>query len=108
MNHEIINGIIIDEQTELSLHELCNACSHSAEWVIELVEEGVLEPAGYQQTEWSFNGKSLIRVRSAMRLERDLGLNLAGIALVLDLLDEIEILKSQLTQHGLYNEDILK
>ena len=101
MTHEIFNGIVIDEQTQLSLNELCKACSHSAEWVIELVEEGVLEPLGDQQTEWHFNEKSLIRVRSAMRLQRDLGLNLAGIALVLELLDEIEMLKSQLTQHGL-------
>jgi len=108
MSLEILDGIIIDEQTELSLNDLCKACSHSAEWVIELVEQGVLEPAGYQQTEWRFSGKSLIRVRSAMRLQRDLGLNLAGIALVLDLLDEIEILKSRLTQHGLNNEDIHK
>lgn len=98
MNQQILNGILIDEQTELSLNDLCKACSSSAEWIIELVEEGALEPISYQQTQWRFPGNSLQRVRTAMRLQRDLGINLAGIALTLDLLDKIKILESRLSQ----------
>ncbi len=40
MNQKTLNGILLDEQIELSLNELCKACSSSAEWIIELVEEG--------------------------------------------------------------------
>lgn len=98
MNQQMHNGIIIDEETELSLNDLCKACSSSAEWIIELVEEGALEPIGYQQTQWRFSGNNLQRARTAMRLQRDLGLNLAGIALALDLLDKIETLESRLCQ----------
>jgi chaperone modulatory protein CbpM len=89
MNQQTLNGILLDEQTELSLNELCKACSSSAEWIIELVEEGALEPVGYQQTQWRFSGMSLQKAQTAMRLQRDLGINLSGIALALDLLDKI-------------------
>lgn len=98
MNQQIHNVILIDEETELSLNDLCKACSSSAEWIIELVEEGALEPIGYQQTQWRFSGSNLQRARTAMRLQRDLGLNLAGIALALDLLEKIDTLESRLCQ----------
>lgn len=98
MNQQMHTGMIIDEETELSLNELCKACSSSAEWIIELVEEGALEPIGYQQTQWRFSGNNLQRAYTAMRLQRDLGLNLAGIALALDLLEKIETLESRLGQ----------
>jgi len=101
MNDKILNGILLDEQAELSLGDLSRACSCPAEWIIELVEEGALEPlelkpVGYQQTLWRFSGGSLQRVRTAMRLQRDLDINLAGIALALDLLGEIELLEARL------------
>ena len=101
MKHEILNGILLDDQTELTLYELCCACSSSEEWIIELVEEGVLEPVnlqttGYQQTLWRFSTNSLQRAQTAMRLQRDLSINLSGIALALDLLEEIETLETQL------------
>lgn len=105
MTQQILDGILIDEQTELSLNDLCTACSSSAEWIIELVEEGALEPIGYVQTQWRFSGNSLQRARTAMRLQRDLGINLAGVALALDLLGEIKILESRLCQLEINNDD---
>lgn len=89
----VISGILLDDSTELTLGELCYACSQPAEWVTELIEEGVLEPFGDNQEQWRFPAVSLQRVHTAMRLQRDLGINIAGIALVLDLLDEVETLR---------------
>lgn len=103
MTQQTLAGILIDEQTELSLNDLCKACSSSAEWIIELVEEGALEPVGYVQTQWRFSGNSLQRARTAMRLQRDLGINLSGIALALDLLDTIDTLESRLCQFEISN-----
>lgn len=102
MNEIILHGVLLDEQTELSLDELCYACSSSAEWVIALVEVGALDPLNYQQplhenqTRWKFSAYSLKRARTAMRLQRDLGVNQAGVALALDLLEEIETLEYKL------------
>ena len=59
MKQKILSGIILVEQTELSLNDLCHACSSSTEWVIELVEEGALEPVGHEPSQWRFTGTSL-------------------------------------------------
>ena len=94
MNTKVLSGIVLDEETVLSLGDLCNACSRHAEWVVELVDEGILQPAGRNQEQWRFPGTSLQRARTAMRLQQDLQVNLAGVALALDLLDEIESLRA--------------
>jgi chaperone modulatory protein CbpM len=96
MKQNTLTGILLDERTELSLTELSQACSSSAEWVVELVDEGVLEPIGQEQTHWRFSGPNLLRARAAMRLQHDLNVNLAGVALALDLMDEIETMRERL------------
>ena len=94
MNTNVLSGIVLDEETMLSLGDLCNACSRHAEWVVELVDEGILQPVGRSQDQWRFPGTSLQRAHIAMRLQRDLEINLAGVALALDLMDEIESLRA--------------
>lgn len=98
MNQKTLTGDLIDERVELTLDELCWACSGSQEWIIELVEEGVLEPIGHEQTRWRFEGTSLQRARAATRLQNDLEINLAGVALALELIDEIETLRQRLSR----------
>lgn len=98
MTEKVLTGVLLDERVELSLSEICEACSGSSSWVIELVEEGVLEPAGTEQQRWRFAGPSLIRARTAKRLQEDLQINLAGVALALELMDEIEDLRARLSR----------
>jgi len=116
MNKQIIlKGTLLDEQAELSLNDLCCACSRSAEWIIELVEEGALEPMvdepvkqetmGQLQSQWRFTPDSLKRALTAMRLQRDLKINMAGIALALNLLEEIEILDERLRRYEVVDKD---
>lgn len=96
MTQKTFTGVLLDERAELSLVELSRACSSSTEWVIELVDQGVLEPVGPEQARWRFSGTNLLRARAAMRLQHDLDINLAGVALALDLIDEIETLRERL------------
>ncbi|MDH4056884.1 MAG: chaperone modulator CbpM [Gammaproteobacteria bacterium] len=96
MPDKTLTGIILDERVELSLSELSRACSVSTEWIVELVGEGVLEPVGQHQEHWRFSGLCLQRARTAMRLQQDLEINLAGVALALELMDEIEALRERL------------
>ena len=91
-----LTGQVLDDTIELTLIEITEACSLSTEQIGELVEEGVLEPIGEEPTNWRFRGTCLNKARVAMRLQKDLGLNLAGVALALDLLSEIETLRSRL------------
>ncbi|MDH4056249.1 MAG: chaperone modulator CbpM [Gammaproteobacteria bacterium] len=96
MPEKTLTGVILDERVELSLNELSRACSVSTEWIVELVGEGVLEPAGQNQERWRFSGLCLQRARTAMRLQQDLEINLAGVALALELMDEIDALRGRL------------
>ena len=90
-----ITGLILEDQTELSLDDLCRACAAQAERIVELVDEGLLTPAGTAPGEWRFTGVHLHRARVALRLESDLGVNLAGAALALELLDELDALRAR-------------
>ncbi|WP_029524962.1 chaperone modulator CbpM [Polaromonas glacialis] len=90
-----ITGLILEDQTELSLDDLCRACAAQAERIVELVDEGLLTPAGTAPGEWRFTGVHLHRARVALRLESDLGVNLAGAALALELLDELDALRER-------------
>ena len=103
MTSMTLTGILLDEQAELSLHDLCHACSTSTEWVVELVDEGVLEPIGHEQAHWRFPGPSLLKARAAMRMQQDLQINLAGVALALNLMEEIETMRERLRRFELDN-----
>jgi chaperone modulatory protein CbpM len=92
---ETIEGLILEEQVQLTLGELAQLCSAHAEWLVGLVDEGILQPSGEQLAEWRFSGICLIRARTVQRLQRDLGINLPGAALVLDLLEEPETLRAR-------------
>lgn len=72
----------------VSLAELCQSCGVQSEWVVELVDEGILEPQGSNPSVWRFSAVSITRTRVAWRLQHDLGVNRAGIAIALNLLEE--------------------
>lgn len=91
-----ITGFILEENTTLGLRELSSACAVQADYIVELVEEGVIEPVSYRRRRWRFTGESLTRARRAVALQRDLGLNHQGAALALDLLDELDRLRARL------------
>jgi chaperone modulatory protein CbpM len=93
-------GIVPEESTELTLDDVCRACAVQTEFIVELVEEGVVAPVGPEPQRWRFTYAHLRRVRVASRLQRDLGLNLAGAALALELLEEIEALRTRLRVLG--------
>ncbi len=91
-----LSGHIFDESTEITIVELCEVCSVEITLVEELVDEGILEPVGGAREKRRFPYSRVRRARTVVHLQRDLGLNLAGAALALDLLDCIENLRAQL------------
>ena len=81
----------------LTLQQLCRVCAVQTDFVLSLLEEGVAQPLEGQQPEsWRFSEVQVKRVSVAWRLQRDLGVNPAGAALALQLLDEMETLRAQL------------
>lgn len=93
---DILSGNIIENETRLTLRQLCDACAVRADYIMELVDEGFIEPSGVEKSHWCFNGVSMQRVQRAKRLQHDLGINLAGVALAVELIDEIERLRARL------------
>lgn len=92
----LINVQLLDEHATLSLDELCRACATAPEFILELVDEGIVPPPGPDPDHWRFSGAHLERARIALRLQRDLGVNLAGAALALQLLEEVNELRRRL------------
>jgi chaperone modulatory protein CbpM len=86
--------VILDEE-EITLGDLTRTCSVHAEWVMELVDEGVIEPRA-PAPQWRFSATTIVRVQKARRLQRDLGVNMPGVALALQLLDRIDALEARL------------
>ncbi len=96
----LLSGEVLEDEVELTLAELCRACRLRAEQLFELVDEGIIEPVGREPGRWRFGGTSLRRARVALTLQRDLGVNCAGAALALDLLEEMEALRARLRALG--------
>ena len=92
--------VLVEDDVRFTLIELCRASHADADLVQALVLEGVLNPSGHEMADWCFEGACLRRARSALRLTRDLDLTVAGTALVIDLLDQIEDLQAQLRRSG--------
>lgn len=86
---KILTGQILEDYDLVTIAELCRSCTMEHETVTLLVEEGILDPIGVEVAHWKFTVTSLRRAKTAIHLQRDLGVNLAGAALALELLDRI-------------------
>jgi len=101
MNPQTMTPEVLDESVELTLVEFCRASRTEVQQVQVWVLEGVLTPRGAAPQEWRFAADALRRAHIARRLTQDLELNAPGVALALDLMDEIEALKASLRRAGL-------
>lgn len=86
-----IGGQLLDEQVRLTLTDICRICATREDVIVEMVREGVVVPLGEEP--WVFSGLAVTRIRTTLRLQRDLDVNLPGAALALELLEEIERLR---------------
>ncbi|HUG73448.1 MAG TPA: chaperone modulator CbpM [Steroidobacteraceae bacterium] len=90
----ILVGQIVEEEVMLTLDELSCACAVERGRVVELIEHGLMDHSA--EGDQLLGGDSLRRARIALRLQRDLEVNAAGAALVIELLERIEVLEARL------------
>lgn len=95
---KVLSGDPLDDETALSLAELCRICDVYAEQIEHYVEEGIIEPQGASLEKWQFQGHCVRRIRIATRLQRDLRVNVAGAALAVELIEQIETLQQRLDE----------
>ena len=93
-------GVCLSDDHALGLDAFAVACGTEADFVRLLVEEGLIQPTSLHPA-WRFGGEELARVRRIRRLQRDFEANLQSVAVMLELLDEIERLHGQLQRAGI-------
>ncbi len=100
------NHLLAEEQTVFTLDTISKTCAVQTTFVMSLIEEGVLAPIeGQEPKDWKFTSAQLRCISITARLQRDLGVNAAGAALAIQLLDEIETLRAQLDLSAMKNND---
>ena len=100
MNTTWIEASVVENEVHMSIVELSHATRTPQELIMSWVSEGVLSPLGSSPEDWRFSGDSLRRAKTAAHLTHDLELNVPGVALALDLLDEIAQLRSRLLRES--------
>ena len=96
-----IEGSLVEEEVHMSIVEISQATRAPEDLIMSWVTEGVLSPTGSSPEDWRFSGDSLKRAKTAAHLTHDLELNVPGVALAIDLLDEITRLRNQLRRENL-------
>ena len=87
---------VLDDSITYDLHELCKVCQVKDELVQEMINEGMLTPLGDSPRSWKFTATSIKKIQVTVRLQVDLGVNLPGAALAIDLMEELDELRSKL------------
>ena len=75
--------------------ELCQRISVTLTEVREIVAHGIIEPANSDPDDWQFAPETATLAARAVRLHRDLQIDWPGVALVLELLDDLQHLKRE-------------
>jgi len=79
----------------LTLTEITQCVRIPVETVIVIVDHGIVEPRGQKPEEWRFEPHMLATLRRAIRLQQDLELDWAGIAVALSLTEQLHQLRGQ-------------
>ncbi|HXZ59051.1 MAG TPA: chaperone modulator CbpM [Steroidobacteraceae bacterium] len=95
MTH-LLSGELIGEGDWVTVTEICRLCRIDSEAMFELAELGLVSPRGATPGEWEFPAAVLPRLRIVGRLMRDLGVNVSGAALAVELLESQRRLERQI------------
>ncbi|MEO8123497.1 MAG: chaperone modulator CbpM [Burkholderiales bacterium] len=96
----IATGVCIGVDAWLDLETLAQASGVQVEYVHTLIDEGLIEPPP-QAPALHFGSTELARVRRIRRLQHDFEANLQSVAVMLDLIDEVERLHAAMRRGGL-------
>ena len=97
----IYEARVLDDTIAVHVDEFCARLRVERQWIVELVELGALEPrGGAEPATWVFPISEVPRVRAMARLVHDLGVNLPGAAIILELVEERRRLLARLGDSG--------
>ncbi len=82
-------------EIRLTVYEVCQCVHLSYDTVVEIVETGIIQPEGSAPDDWTFDNRMLGVLRKAYRLQRDLETDWNGVALAMQLLDELQSVRAE-------------
>jgi DNA-binding transcriptional MerR regulator len=91
--YEIV--LLRDARRELTLDALASCAGIHPELVERLIEAGLIEPVEHSGASRRFDVSAVSRLRVIERLRCELGINLAGIAVILEMLERLRGLESE-------------
>lgn len=94
--HDILIGMLIEETETFSYKEVCTKYNITTDLLEEMVEHGLFSNKSTDLKQLQFNPKELQRIESAFRLHQDLGVNLPGVVLAIELLEKIQHMDEEL------------
>lgn len=93
----VCTTLLVDHDAPVTIDELARCCERQRDWVVTLVQEGVLSIArGERPDDWAFGSLAVSRARQIARLQRDFDVNLDAAALMTDLMEEVRQLRRRL------------
>ena len=95
---EIHDIRLVGEADWVAAAEFCRLCRLDLEAVVELADLGLVSPRGGAPEEWQLPATALPRLAMASRLMRDLGVNVSGAVLAVELLEAQRELERQIAR----------
>jgi chaperone modulatory protein CbpM len=93
---KLITGILVEETTTITFEEVCCRYHIPKALLQDLIEYGLFNNQTTQINQIRFDQKALKTMETAFRLHKDLEINLAGVALALELLEEMDNMRDEL------------
>jgi chaperone modulatory protein CbpM len=95
---EVRDVRVVGDADWIAAVEFCRLCRLDLEAVVELAALGLVSPRGYSPQEWQLPAAAVPRLAMAGRLMRDLGINLSGAVLAVELLEVQRGLEREIRQ----------
>ena len=93
MRYEIVFYRSADRQ--LTVEALAERAGMHPAMVERFVACGLLEPSAREGDRLFFDAAAVLRLRTIRRLRENLGINVAGVAVILDLLEKLQALQRE-------------
>jgi chaperone modulatory protein CbpM len=91
----VLIGVLM-EDAGLTLDQLCSVCAVDPQWVANHVSQGHLHASGADPAHWRFGSREIRRTRQIRQIEVAFDAVPELAALVADLVDELDGLRSRL------------
>jgi len=93
---QVLEAHVLGEGDWIAAAEVCQLCRLELDAVMELAALGVVAPRESRPGQWQVPATALPRLRVVGRLMQDLGVNVSGAALAVELLEAQRELESRI------------